>query len=153
MTFKRPENLNSDNTSGDDLLSHIIDKVKSEIVGQLHVTTPFLKASTIQSAIDKISSDPSINSVIGVIERHNRFWHKGSPINHDINNLIRTQDLVPVYEESPDIYFFRRSSFIKYKRRVCEKVGFVIVDSIEGLDIDTINDFNLAETFLKLGIT
>ena len=152
-TFKRAKHLNSDDTSGDDLLLNIMSNIKSEIVGQLHVTTPFLKSTTIQSAIDLMRSKPSINTVMGVIERRNRFWYKENPINHDIKNLIETQNLEPVYEESPDMYFFRRSSFLKYKRRVSGRIRFVTVDAIEGLDIDTIKDFHLAEAILKLGIS
>ena len=149
--LKRPEYLNSDNTAGNDLIQNILDKVKSDIIGQLHVTTPFLKYNTIKSAIHLINSDKSIDSVVGVVERFNRYWYNGEPVNHDIKNLIRTQDLIPLFEESPDMYFFRCSSFLKYKNRVCGKIKFLTIDPLEALDIDTIHDFQLAEAYLKLG--
>ena len=45
----------------------------------------------------------------------------GSPINHDPDNLIRTQDLEPWYEENSCIYVFDKASFAKTNARIGKK--------------------------------
>jgi len=149
--LRRPECLNSDNTTGNELIQNVINNITSDILGQLFVTSPFIKSTTIDTAIRLLKENKQIESIIGVVERYNRYWYKGSPVNHDVTNLQRTQDLTPLQEESPDLYFFRRAAFLKYGNRVCGYKHFLPVNSIEAIDIDTLEDFQLAEACLKLG--
>ena len=46
-TFLRDENLNSPETSGNDLIKNFIEKTDCDILGQFFVTTPFLTSQTI----------------------------------------------------------------------------------------------------------
>jgi len=95
---------------------------------------------------------PEIDSIFGVVPRYGRFWFDGNPVNHDPSNLSETQHLIPVHEEAADFYFFRKDSFKKYGKRVCGNSQIVEVSSIEGVDIDTIEDFIQAEALIKGGL-
>ena len=148
-TLKRPEEFNSDSTAGDQLLMRIVDMLDYDIVGEVHITSPFLNRKTIEESIKVIESDESIDSLLGVVPRYNRFWYENKPLNHDINNLVRTQDLVPVYEEA-DFYFVRKTSFKKYGKRVCGNIKTYEVQNTEAVDIDTLEDFVYAEALAKL---
>ena len=42
-TIKRPDSLNSPETSGNDLIEHALSNIDCDVLGQFFVTTPFLK--------------------------------------------------------------------------------------------------------------
>ncbi|MBR9706745.1 hypothetical protein GOV14_06940 [Candidatus Pacearchaeota archaeon] len=147
-TLKRPEEYDADHIQGNELLDRIVDMLDYDIIGWILITTPFLTVETIKRSISLMEQDPSIDSLIGIVPRQNRFWYKDKPINHDINNLIGTQSLIPVQEEA-DFYFIRKESFKKYAKRVCGNVKTVQVNDIEAVDIDTLTDFLFAEALLK----
>lgn len=151
-TFKRPEEYNSDSTAGNQLITRIINDLKEyDIIGLLHITTPFLSEETIKKAIFIIREDKEIDSLFGVTPIYNRLWYKNKPVNHDINNLIRTQDLTPVHEEA-DFYFFRNKSFKKYGKRVCGNYQTMEVSKIEAVDIDDLKDLLYSEILIKNGL-
>lgn len=151
-TFKRPEEFNADSVAGDQLISRIIPDLKDfDLIGWFHITSPFLSQKNIIDAIQLMKSDPNLDSVFGVVPRYNRFWYKSEPVNHDPENLVRTQDLIPVEEEA-DFYLFKRNSFEKYKRRVCGNHGIVRATDVESVDIDTLEDFLFAETLIRAGV-
>ena len=151
-TLKRPEEFNSDSTAGDQLLMRIVDMLEYDIIGEVHITSPFLSRKSIEESINIIESDESIDSLFGIVPRYNRFWYKNRPINHDIGNLARTQDLVPIYEEA-DYYFVRKISLKKYEKRICGNIKTYKVGDIEAVDIDTLTDFIYAESLAKSGLT
>lgn len=144
---ERPEGLNSNGTTGDDLIARVIDDLDTDILGLLHVTSPFLKRSSIEESIQALT-EPDVDSVFGVVPRHNRFWFQDRPVNHNPEKLVRTQELTPVFEES-DFYFFKKASFQKYKKRVCGITKTVKIDPVQALDVDTMKDFLEAEAILR----
>jgi CMP-N-acetylneuraminic acid synthetase len=69
------------------------------------------------------------------------------PINHEPDNLIRTQDLPPVYEENSNLYVFPPKTIRETERRVGQNPTIHEMGEIESIDIDTESDFKLAEYF------
>lgn len=148
----RPEEYNSNSTSGDELLNRDIEYLEAyPLIGELHITTPFLSKKTIEKSILTMQENKNVDSLLGIVPIYNRCWFKGQPVNHDITKLIRTQDLTPTYQEA-DFYFFQKDSFKKYKKRVCGNLAFVEVDKVEGVDIDDLADFTYAESLIRAGL-
>ena len=116
-TIKRPESLNSDNTTGHDLLNFEFNHIEEEIIGQLFVTSPFLKSSTIDAAINMLRENHEVDSVFGVYPIYNRFWFKEKPVNHNPEKLLGTQYMEPLHCDS-DFYFMRRSVYLLERRRI-----------------------------------
>ena len=98
-----------------------------------------------------LKKEKKLDSVFGVTGRFNRFWFDKKPVNHQVKKLVRTQDLSPVYEES-DVYFMRRSSFLKYGTRICGNFKYIKMSDIESIDIDTKVDFIYAESIIEAGL-
>ena len=69
--------------------------------------------------------------------------NNGDPINGNPHNL-KTQDLLPVYEENSCIYIFNRTCFFK-KNRIGSKPYLYPIDRYEAVDIDEEFDFQNAE--------
>lgn len=147
-TIKRPINLNSPETSGHDLVEFELNYINYPIIVQLFVTLPFVKAKTIDNAVQKLCEKPKADSILAVYEIHDRFWYDGKPISHNPAKLVGTQYMKPLCCEC-GFYIFRRDAFLREKCRVTKRFEQLIVDSTECVDIDTYLDFLYAETIVK----
>ena len=75
-----------------------------------------------------------------------RFYREdGSPVNHDPDNLIRTQDLEPWFEENSNLYIFSAESFAATGARIGKRPILFETPRLDSLEIDTQEDWDLAE--------
>ena len=83
-----------------------------------------------------------------VTKHQSRFRQCPHPINHDPKQLLRTQDLPVMYEENSCLYVFSRESFSKRLDRIGESAFGFETPANESIDIDNIDDWDLAEAML-----
>ena len=76
------------------------------------------------------------------------FWGNSKGINHNPKELIRTQDLEPIYEENSCIYLFSKETNKRTGNRLGSKPMMFEMDRFEAVDIDDIEDFYWAEYLL-----
>jgi CMP-N-acetylneuraminic acid synthetase len=150
----RPEPLRGDFVSMNKILEHDIAQFPAEEhFLQTHSTNPLLTTRTVEAAIDlylKNLRDKSGDSVFSVTRHQARFFDQdGRPINHDPKNLIRTQDLPPLFEENSNFYIFSRSSFQKTQARIGVSPKMIAMDVLEAVDIDEEIHWRLAEALLR----
>jgi CMP-N-acetylneuraminic acid synthetase len=149
--LERPRALDGNSVTGNELLARALPLMTADVIGQLHVTSPFVRRATIMRAFGLLRDEPEIDAVFGARPLYNRFWFAGRPVNHDPDRLQRTQELEPVYEES-DFYFFRKETFLHHGRRVAGRIRMIDVDPVEAVDIDTLQDFLHAEALIHAGV-
>lgn len=146
----RPANLQGDFVSMNEIIAHDIKEVPGEHFLQTHSTNPLLSLATLNRAIrdyfENLKVYDSLFSVTKLLTR--LYWPSGEPVNHNPTELIRTQDLPFVYEENSSIYIFSKNSFIQAgSNRIGLKPRMFETNKIEAIDIDTEEDFLIAETF------
>ncbi len=147
--MERPEYLDTQKAKVQDFISEFLKRDKADIVVLLHITSPFIKHETISECISRVVSG-KYDSACTTLALHKFCWYKGKPLNYVLNSPIpRTQDLEPVVIEQSGLYVFRRELFEKYNQRISANSFFLTVDQFEGHDIDTPEDFELAEMILK----
>ena len=79
-------------------------------------------------------------------------WRDGVPFNYDLENIPRTQDLPPLYEETSGFYIYRENVINEMGRRIGNKPYIVEIGEVESIDIDEPEDFMIADAiynFLK----
>ena len=145
----RPEELCGDFVSMNDVINYDVDSEQDcEVFMQTHSTNPLLKAETVDAAIEHYfkSIEEGFDSVFGVTKFQSRFyWSDGRAINHNPAELIRTQDLPPIFEENSNLYIFSRDSFKKAgNKRIGLKPSMFAINKLEAIDIDDPDDFALA---------
>lgn len=147
QVIERPAELCGDYVSTNRIFEYDLSQTEADIYIQTHTTNPLLKAETIAKAIAKfISIEDEYDSLFGVNKYQSRFYmHDGTPVNHDPENLIRTQDLQPMYEENSCLYVFTKESFKKKSRRIGIKPFMFVTSPIESIDIDDEFSFRIAE--------
>lgn len=113
-----------------------------------HTTNPLLKAETIRKALLAFRQSRAAgeaDSLFTVDKIQTRFYRQdGTPVNHDPNNLLRTQDLEPWFEENSNLYIFTRESFAKTGARIGEYPRMFENSKFESIDIDTPQDWDFA---------
>jgi CMP-N-acetylneuraminic acid synthetase len=143
----RPEHLRADTLPMNDVLLNTIRQAPADFYLQTHSTNPFLCASTINRALVQLTSHyPAYDSLFGVSRIQARLWDQlARPINHNASILLRTQDLPPVYLENSTMYIFTRELLEKTHNRIGQRPIMFEVGGMEATDIDTEEDFRLAE--------
>ena len=72
---------------------------------------PLLKSETVDRAIEFFISHQEYDSLFSVTRILKRYYDsRGNPINHNINEMLNTQELAPLFEENSNIFLFTRES-------------------------------------------
>ncbi len=146
----RPEELQGDLMSVNRLIEWQLSQLPGELFLQTHATNPLLQASTIEHALQAFLDDETCDSLFTVTRHQVRMYKPdGSPINHNPEELIQTQDLSPVYEENSCLYVFSREGFIAAGRRIGNTPKMFETPAPDYVDIDTEDDFAYAEYLME----
>ena len=149
-TLERPEELRGDLVSMNRIIAYDLTMSDGDLYLQTHVTNPLLQPATITRALYEFREDKSCDSLFSVNLYRSRFYSEhGTPMNHDPDKLIRTQDLPPIYEENSAIYVFTRASFSASKRRIAFRPRMFPISRMEAIDIDDETTFRLAEVVAR----
>ena len=116
-----------------------------------HTTNPLLSEASIRMCIRAYLSELDNCDSLFTVNRHQTRFYKfdATPINHDPNNLVPTQDLEPYFEENSCLYLFSRESFQLNDARICLTPQLIEIPKIEAVDIDEQDDWELAEALLR----
>ena len=146
----RPEKLCGYEVGIHPLIEFEISQATGEYFLQTHVTNPLLRPETVDNAIKFFFSQDAHDSLFTVTQLQTRlYWEDGKPLNHDPQNMLRTQDLPPIFEENSNFYLFSRTSFQKKYHRIGENPAMFPLDKLEAVDIDEEADFMLAEILMR----
>ena len=148
IIINRPVEIQGDFVSMNDIIEYDLSLLDGKHFLQTHSTNPLLRAETIDKAIEAYFEGlNNFDSVFGVTKVQTRFYDKDAqPVNHNPQELLRTQDLEPLYEENSNFYIFSKEAFEKAgKKRIGLKPQIFEVNKLEAVDIDEPEDFKLAE--------
>lgn len=142
---QRPEWLDGDDATVQDFVGEFLRQVPGDVFVLLHITSPFISPTTVDTCIDEVVSGRH-DSAFAALEIRRFAWFRGSPLNYALDRPVpRTQDLDPVLVEQSGLYVFTRELFESTGRRVGANPYVQVVDPIEGHDIDTAEELEVAE--------
>lgn len=144
---RKPE-LCGDLVSMNRVLEDDIQNVNAKTFMMTHTTNPLISTDTLERAIDSYNDGlgSGYDSLFTVNKFQTRFYREnGAPVNHDPENLLRTQDLEPWYEENSNLYIFSRKSFASTNARIGNAPILFETPTIESQDIDNKIDWRIAE--------
>ena len=142
--LKRDEYLDGFQIKGLEIIERFVKDVDADIYVLTHVTQPFIKACSIEQALLKVMSG-EYDSAFSALALQDYMWMNGKPLNYDMKNIVRTQDLEPIYMETGAFFIFRKEVFTKLGQRIGEKPFIYEIDQFESVDIDTAEDFEFAK--------
>jgi len=155
LTFRfleRPQSLDSQNTKIQDIIREFLNMDKADIIVLLHITSPFLRHETISDCIEQVASG-KFDSAFTAHAVNKFCWFRGKPLNYSLDKPTpRTQDIDPVIVEQSSLYVFKRDVFEKTGQRISDNSFVKYIDHFEGHDIDTPEDFRIAELIVNTGM-
>lgn len=141
--LKRSTALDGDETLGKEIYEAFVKDVDADVYMLAHTTSPFIKAGTIENAIDKVVNGGH-DSSFSAQKIQTFTWYNGKPLNYSLKEIPRTQTIEPVYVETSAFYIFRREVWTEMGQRIGNTPHMAIIDQIEGIDIDYPEDFEFA---------
>lgn len=144
LYLKRDSYLDGYQVKGLEIIEYFLRDVKADIYVLTHVTQPFTKADSMEEALQKVISG-EYDSAFSVREIQDYCWYQGKPFNYDMQDIVTTQNLEPIYMETGAFYIFTREVFEKYHQRIGKKPYMKVIDQIEAVDIDTMQDYEFAK--------
>lgn len=148
--LKRPKFLDSNEANSNDIIREFIKVIDADIYVETHATGPFTRSESIDACVNAVKTG-KYDSAFLAKKIQEFLWQNGTAMNFDINHFPRTQDLVPIYSETPGAYVFTKETFERFNRRVGVKPYIHEVSEIESRDIDYPEDFEIANA-IYMGI-
>ena len=141
--LQRPEWLDGNLVKGFDIYRSFIQAVDADVYVLAHTTSPFIKVSSCQTALDHVLSG-EYDSAFSAERIQTFAWYQGKPINYDLNDVPRTQDMEPIWVETSAFFMFKKEIFTVHNRRIGFHLYIQEVSGIEAVDIDEKKDYDLA---------
>jgi CMP-N-acetylneuraminic acid synthetase len=149
---RKPE-LCGDFVSTNLIIGDDIQNIDADIYLMTHTTNPLLSKESIKAAISQFKNaleSRKADSLFTVNKVQERFYDVDvKALNHDPDNLIRTQDLKPWYQENSNLYLFTKDSFSRTKARIGKNPMMLETAPFESTDIDTPDDWDLGEVLVE----
>lgn len=124
------------------------NQTQYDLVVTMQATSPTLKLETIMNAI-KQCIESSSDTLLSVVNRPHLSWkEEGGEIVPAYHKRVNSQELPPNYVESGGFLITKRE-FVKANSRFGNCVNVYEVSSQEAIDIDTDEDWIIAESLLK----
>lgn len=140
---RKPE-LCGDMVSMNLILADDIEAIPADQYIMTHTTNPLITSNTIKEGLNKLAQNPENDSLFTVNKIQTRFYREDcSAVNHDPDNLLRTQDLEPWFEENSCLFYFTKESFNKTNARIGENPLMMVTPPLESLDIDEPHDWEM----------
>jgi CMP-N-acetylneuraminic acid synthetase len=147
---RKPE-LCGDLVSMNLILADDIAAVPADTYLMTHTTNPLITSETIGKALSVYHEKIDLyDSLFSVNKIQTRFYREDmSPVNHDPDNLIRTQDLEPWFEENSCLFIFNVESFAKTNARIGKTPQMFVTPALESVDIDEPEDWEMASALAE----
>lgn len=162
IPFLRPDYLSTDDSSSMDVVLHAMEYAlslnkKYDFIGLLEPTSPFIKASDLDKAVELLNNTENASSIVATKEsRPNRIF-----VQKDDKYLSELAENLKLYKKlgrqvfgkeitpSGGFYISKWDDFLKNKSFYTRKTLSYLVDDISGLEIDEPIDWQFAEFIIN----
>lgn len=149
---KRPKELATDTATNRDFTYEFLKKHDCDYVVMINPTSPTLRMETLKQFVQYLQ-EHDLDTIMSVIAVKAESFYQGKPINFSKKEKINSQLLEPVEEIMWAITAWKRDTFIAYHERgenpvFGGKLGRFVIPKDESADIDTEEDWKIAEGIL-----
>jgi len=146
--------LREEKTTGkatlDDVAAKVVAHISTlgakpdDVLATVQPTSPFIQSKRIGEAADRLRN--GAGSVLTVVDDRHLTWtiENDKPIKEYAARVNR-QMLPPRYRETGGVIATTVGNFLNNKTRIVEPIELIVVGSDEALDIDTFDDWMIAE--------
>ncbi|MCD6351080.1 MAG: acylneuraminate cytidylyltransferase family protein [Armatimonadetes bacterium] len=153
---RRPAELAQDTSPTEPAMFHALDLLaeqegyKPDAVALLQCTSPLRGPDIIDAGV-RLLFETGCDAVMTVTPIQH--WYLAGTLGegglfqpeYDYQRRPRSQDMPEKYRENGALYVTRREAFYRYRNRLGGEVRVLVMDAARSIDIDTEEDFRLAE--------
>ena len=152
--YRREDYYASSAVTNDVHWRHIAEVTDTDILMMAQTTSPMIKVSTYQEALDGfLNNDQSFGSINSVSPEKKFLWLNGEPLNYDINKTPKSQDLPNIVSLNFAITIITKQMMFKRGNVIAQNPKFIELDKVQSIDVDDQLDFEFAEfAFKKYGL-
>lgn len=147
--LKRPEEYANNQTDGNKLFTYEARQIDCDILLQVLPTAPLLRSETIDNLLYQVVRDDTHDSAFAVLRKPAYLWKDGKPFNYDLSAIPNSVDLEPLTIECMSAYAVQRDIALQRGMRFGFNPHLYPIAESEAIDIDTAEDFLIAEAMLK----
>lgn len=152
LFHKRPEELANDHATNREFVYEFLQKHQCDYVVMINTTSPLLSTETIKEFVEFVDKN-DYDTVLSVVSEKAEFFFNNGPVNFSLNEKINSQLLEPVDKVVWALTAWKRDVFIKLQDENKNPVyggnlGFFSIPKDESCDLDTEEDWRIAEGFL-----
>lgn len=149
---KRPAKLATDTATNRDFTYEFLLKHECDYVIMINATSPLLRQETMNQFIDYVESN-DYDTVLSVVAEKEETFFKDKPLNFSFSEKVNSQSLEPTEAVIWALTAWKRSTFIELQEKGINpvfggKVGKFTIPKDESCDLDTEEDWNIAEGIL-----
>ena len=150
IPIKRPSKYCSNLVPMKEVYKYLAESIDGDHIVYLHVTSPLLKTSTLETSIEIYKKlEKKYSSLVSVEHLMKYIWFKNKAINYDPNNHPRSQDLAKYYSLNFAINILPRQTMIETKSILGNNFYPYFISDLESIDVDTELDFEIAEYIFR----
>jgi CMP-N,N'-diacetyllegionaminic acid synthase len=161
VPFLRPKEISGDTSSTELAMIHAVESLaaggyRPDFVVLLQPTSPLRRDGAIDQAI-QLLEERKADSLVSAREIHPFLWKQpdNAAAQYDYRNRPMRQSIAHedrLHEENGSIYITRTDILLGDRCRLGGKIVVFPMSASESIDIDTLDDFSLAEAVLKSGV-
>ncbi len=154
-TVDRDESLAQDVTTLDPVIFHgfeaasKLEEKKYDIIITLQPTSPLLKSSSLDIALEYLIQHSEIDTVLSATDDTHLTWTiEGEKYLPNFTKRLNRQYLQPIFRETGG-FLMTRQHWMSENNRIGKNVHLHLLKGAEAIDIDTYEDWNLCEYYLR----
>lgn len=145
---QRSRELDSDKTRGMEIYQSFAKDIDADIYLLAHCTSPLIEATSISQGLESVISGEH-DSSYSVIRHQTFAWYRNQPINYQLEKVLPTQEMEPIYLETSAFYIYTKD-VLKMNRRIGFNPKVIELSKVEAVDIDTYDDYLLTKAYLTI---
>ena len=152
LFHKRPAELANDKATNREFTYEFMQKHECDYVIMINPTSPMLREETLVRFLEYVEEN-DFDTVLSVIAEKEETFFKGEPLNFSLKEKVNSQLLEPVETICWAITAWKRDTFMKLQEQGINpvfggKLGRFAIPKDESCDLDTPEDWNIAEGML-----
>lgn len=150
----RDPKLGADHVTLDPVVHEAVTRLEQggqhfDLVLTIQPTSPLLRAATIERIIERLSADAGIDTILTAVDDTHLAWTRDERgFRPDYTARLNRQQLPPRFRETGGVLATRRAC-VSAGARIGPRVDLEVLNPIEGLDIDSSDDWMIAEAALN----
>jgi CMP-N-acetylneuraminic acid synthetase len=149
---KRPEELVKETATNREFTYEFLKEHECDYVVMVNTTSPLLRASTLRSFVEYVLNN-DYDTILSVIEEKEEAFFRNEPVNFSLEKKINNQLLEPIELIVWALTAWKRDTFIRLNEMGISpvfggKLGKFKIPKDEACDLDTEDDWRIAEGFL-----